>query len=519
MEPRPPEPSDSDDPLDQPVNRRAATAVGAGFAYVGVGLSIVRNLGLVPLFVASIGTLEYGAWLATGAVLVQLTNVDFGLLGALGQRVARAYGAGERQTLERLIGSGVLVAVGFALLAGAIAAAIAPLAASAMDVGGDVGTRLVQCILIACVANVLQLAGFGVAAVLRNLQRPGVPSSLETLGEFLSLASTVWMIYAGFGLYAIALGLVVRGGIVLIGNAIAFLAIIVFELKIRPAWDWSLTRSLLGDSAYVFATQLAIRVRSYCDPFLVGIVLGPTAAGVFALTIRSHETIKLIVAQFGLAVLPGLSHLYGERNERRLFEMIAARYKLATLIASIGLGGCIAFNGSFMQLWVGDDLFAGNPFNLLLAISGLAFITSGSAYDALFARGEFRTVSRVVGMYALGRLPLVWWGLWGWGLLGAALATVVSTFALFAVPVTRALAKRQTLPERAARRLWRQLGTVLTGSFALSLVALQVLPPAASWLELGAQVVGFTGIALPLALALDPAFARFLIRRGTGSPL
>ena len=471
------------------------------------------------MFVTAIGTQEYGAWLATGAVLVQLTNVDFGLLGALGQRVAAAYGGSDRRALEQLVGSGLVVAFALAALASAVAAGLAPFAAQAMDIGAEASERLTHCIWIASAANALQLAGFGVGTLLRNLQRPAAPSGAETTAEVASLGATVWMVFADFGLYAIAIGLAVRGALILVGNLYAFGRIVLRELELRPALDGPRMRALFEDSSYVFVTQLAIRVRSYCDPFLVGLLLGPTEAGVFALTLRSHETVKLVAAQFGLAMLPGLSHLHGERSQRRLWEMIAARYKLATAIAAIGVGGCVVFNGAFMSLWVGPGLYAGDAVNVLLALSALLFMTSGSGYDSLFAQGEFRSLSRVVGGYALGRLPLVALGLWAWGLLGAAAAGAATTLLLFAAPVTRQLTRTLAPPPEEFTRLAWQLGRVVLGLLALSLVALTALPPPRDWLALSIQATAFTVLGGALVLCLDPAFGRFLLRRGAGTPL
>jgi len=511
--------SEPPDPLDRPVSRRSAVLAGTGLAYTSIALVIVRNLGLVPLFVSVIGPHEYGAWLATGAVLVQITNVDFGLLGVLGQRVSRAYGARDRAELESLIGSGLWVVAGIAVVVGAIAASISPLAAQVMGIDGEQGRRLTECILIACGANILQVAAFGLAEVLKNLQRPVLPGMHSVLGEALSLVLTVGLIQYGFGLYAISLGLALRGGWMLLGNGLSVLWVVVHQLKIRPSWNARLVRSLFRDSSYVFATQLAFRLRAYMDPLLVGVILGPIPAGIFAITLRTHEMVKLLDVQFGTAILPGLAHLFGQRDDQRLREIMAARYKTTALVGAIGLGGCIALNQGFVQLWVGSDLYAGNTVNILFAVSSLIFMISGCAYDGLFIRGEFRVITRVVWLDALGRLPIVIFAMTVWGLPGAAAATLFSTIVLFAIPISVSLKRRHPVPPDELKRLGRQLAVVSVTLTCFALAVLTWSPAVEDWLSFVLKGAIFVGVAVLAAAALDPAFVRFLRRRGTGSPL
>ncbi|MFX6330865.1 hypothetical protein ABTF76_21670, partial [Acinetobacter baumannii] len=76
-------------------NRRRAATWGVLFGSGGAFLAIARNILLVPLYLKFVSLAEYGAWLATGATLIQLLVSDFGLAGVLMQRSAALHGAGE----------------------------------------------------------------------------------------------------------------------------------------------------------------------------------------------------------------------------------------------------------------------------------------------------------------------------------------------------------------------------------------------------------------------------------------
>ncbi len=386
-----------DDAVLQPVSRRSAAIWNATFSYLGLFLVLARNLALVPVYLKYIGKDEYNAWLVSGAVLMQLTNIDFGLMGVLVQQVAAAYGARNRDHLQQLIGTGLILAAAISLFMGGITAAISPYLPSLIDVSPDVGHRLTICFLMVSLANAVQLFGFATAGFLRSLQRTFVAGLFMVLSELASLGSTVYLIFAGWGLYAIGMGLLIRAVVEAGGTGFAFCWIGLGRLKLRPQWNWLQVRRLWRLSSYQFFTQIAGRIKTSIDSLLIGVFVGKEVGGAYALTTRAHDTVRMFTQGFGGAFPPALAHLYGEGNESRFKEVIVLLFKFQTLAAAIGFGGVIAFNRAFMHLWIGPGIYSGAALNILVALAAISYHLSVAPYEAVFTRGGFAPSPRLFG--------------------------------------------------------------------------------------------------------------------------
>src|SRR5579862_9005453 len=94
--------------IDSPPSRRRSVAWGLLFGYAGAFLAVARNILLVPVYLHFVPLAQYGAWLASGATIVQLLVSDFGLAGVLTQRSSALHGAGNSTALGELMGSGIV---------------------------------------------------------------------------------------------------------------------------------------------------------------------------------------------------------------------------------------------------------------------------------------------------------------------------------------------------------------------------------------------------------------------------
>lgn len=425
-----------DDAILQPVSRRSAAIWNTIFSYVAMVLVIARNLALVPLYLQYIGKEEYNAWLVTGAVLMQLTSVDFGLMGVLLQQTAAAYGSRHRDQLQKLIGTGLVLAAFVSLVVGGIAAAVSPILPSLIDVRPDVGRRLTTCFLIVAFANAVQLLGFAFGGLLRSLQRTVFPGLFVVLSELASLGATLYLVITGWGMYAIVIGLVIRAVVEVSGTSGTFFWIIVRHLKLRPRWDWQQVRRLWRYSIYQFLTQVAGRIKTTIDSFFIGVFLGKEVGGSYALTTRAHDTVRMFSQAFGGSVGSPLAHLHGEGNITRFKEVIFSLFKVTVLTGVIGYGCVIAFNQTFMLLWVGPHIYSCALINVLAAFSGIAYSLLMVPYEALFTRAGFSAIARVVWIEVIVRIAVMIWLLRTIGVMGAPLSSLLCQIFLILIPLT-----------------------------------------------------------------------------------
>ena len=509
--------SPESDALLEPVSRRVATLWNAIFWYVANLLVLARNIVLVPVYFRYIGKDEYNAWLVSGFVLTQLTNVDFGLMGVLGQRVAAAYGDRQRARLERLVGGGLATVTVLAALLGLVTAAVSPFVPRFFDVTPEIAGRLRVAFLGVALANSIQLFAFGASGLLRALQRPLPPGVFMVLSELTGLTTTAILVVHGFGLYSIVAGLVVRSTVEAVGSGTAFWWIAFRRLRLRPGWDRAEAVSLWRLSSYQFLTQLAGRFKQSLDSFVLGAMLGTQAGGGYALTIRAHESVRMFSAGVVGAAAPALAHLHGGGEVPRLRNVVLRLFELQALIAAIGFGGVIAFNAAFMRLWVGPDVFSGQAVSVVAALACIAWLLSTAPYETVVARGGFSTITQVVWVEVVLRFLamalLIKWV----GVLGTPIASLACQVLVILLPLGWIVVQRIHIS--SAELLATLAGAAKRMALSLGLAALISLfvPPAPSWPIFVAEAALYVAAASIGTWLIDPELVRFL-RRGGREP-
>ena len=504
----------SGDALLAPVSRRAATVWNTVLSSIALALVLIRNLAMVPLYYKFIGNEEYNAWLCTGAVLMQLTSIDFGLMGVLLQQVAAAYGRRDRQHLEQLIGTGLILAAGISLLMGAITAIVGPFLPGLVKMAPATGHRIAVCFLIVAFSNSFELMGFATSGLLKGLQRTFIPGLFLVFSELVALSSTLYFLFAGWGLYAIAMGLVLRAFVELSGTAIGFCWIAGVRLKLRPHWSRQQVRNLWGFSVYQFMTQVAGRIKTSIDSFLIGAFLGTDIGGPYAMTTRAHDTVRMFAATFGGAFSPALSHLHGEGNRQRFKQMIILLFKLQALTAAIGYGGVMALNRSFVYLWLGHDKYLGNAINIAAVLAAIAYQLSVAPYESVFARGGFAAIARVVWFEVVLRIVVMIGLLHVLGVLGTPVASLVCQCLGILLPFIWINAKTLPLSGKELRNL--AISTLKLSAFPLLLALLLglALPPASTWTILVLEAVAFVVACLIATWLVDRPILLLVLRRG-----
>jgi O-antigen/teichoic acid export membrane protein len=489
-------------------SRRVATAWNVLFAYGSVALALVRNLALVPVFLYYIDADEFGAWMATGGVLAYLLMLDFGLMGVVGQRIAQAYGAGDFPLLSRRMGTSLAVAGVISLLSAALAGVISPLVPGMMQMTGDAADRLMFCFLIVALANGLNIVALATRAILRSLQRPVVPGVAELMSELVGIVLTIVLLVAGHGLYALAYGLALRSVVNVAVNGVGCLIVIRRDLGLRLGWDRGEARALWGNSFYQFFSSIAIRLQSRSDLFFVGLVLGPRSALVYGLTIRAHETVRLVATHFVASVQPSLAHLHGGRNVTRFREVVVIMACLAAVISCIGMAGVVAFNGSFMALWLDQPgLYGGLLLTTLVAVFGFVAELGAAQYGTLMALGEFRRLCRVLWEATSVRLPLLLVLLFLIGLPGAPIAAILSAL-LQTARLTAAVAKVLEFSGREVRNVASHLARMTLPVIVLGGAAVWWAVAPGTWIGLLLAGAAFSGVAAAIAGLADLSFVR-----------
>jgi O-antigen/teichoic acid export membrane protein len=489
------------------MTRRQIALWNAAFGYTTLGVTLARNILLVPLYLRYIPLGEYGAWLATGGALVTLLIADFGMSGVVMQRVAACAGNGDLTRLRATIVAGLVNAVLLALGLTLLSSLLAPFLPGTQGLDAATVSRVVACFLIAVAANGFGIVALAAAAAVRGLQKPVAAGSVTLIADLLSIVATVMCLVGGLGLYSLALGMLLRSAASSAGGLIVLY--FVGRHGATPGkFAWTDSMTLWRDAGKFFVTSIAMRLQLQTNTVVIGAVLGPTTAAVYALTVRAHETVNVVLLQLNAALCPVLAHLAGAGQQVRLDGVIRTLVPLVAAIAAVGLTGVVVFNESFVRLWVGEQTFGGFAVTILMAVALWIGALASVGYEALLARGEFATIARSYAVSSTIHIVLLV-SLVNLGAWGASLALCVSGLVLASGVWRRVLRDMGVGRDEWARMA---LDPLVIGAIAatVGVASFVLLPRATTWSTLIGEAVLVAAALGALLLILRPSLRRLV---------
>ncbi len=177
-----------------------------------------------------------------------------------------------------------------------------------------------------------------------------------------------------------------------------------------------LWRFMLAANADVTLTELAARIA----PLFVGWIMGPAAAGLYAVAQRATVVIQQPAQIMGQAAYAELARLVAGGGSGQALRTAVFRCAGVALAASTPVVLILALFGREVAIALGGEAFASaSGLILLLAVARAAWLVAPAASSALTALG--RPVLSVVANFAvnLGLLPLLPLMMLGFGLAGA----------------------------------------------------------------------------------------------------
>jgi O-antigen/teichoic acid export membrane protein len=475
---------------------RIARALTVGYGYQAV--VAVTGLVLTPFLLSRLGVEDYGQWLAVGQVLGLLGLLDLGVTAILPREVARSSGAaGDGGVAEVARRAWWLVWLQTPVVAVVAAAGWVGVSAIHPELGGPLAVILA--------VFVAQFPLRVPAAVLTGLQDLTFCAVAQAASWATATALSVGLVFAGWGLYAMAAGWAVGQ---LLGSVAAVWRVWVkFPGARAGGWPgWAGLWDQFRPSLWMSLAQLARVLVAGTDLLVVAWVLGPVATVAYSCTTKLVAVVTTHCYSIGLASQPALAQLRAAGDRGRLENALRA-VGMATLVLSGAVAiGMVAVNRAFVTAWVGADQYAGPTVTLLAVAAMLARHLAFSWWNAAYVLGYERRLCGVLVADGLVTVALMAGGAALVGLPGVLLGSLAGAVLVYLPTGLFAVAGALGVP--AARVLgwvgsWAAAFAVVFGP-----VAVVAFTPAAEsvWAAGGLVVAALTtyaGLAYGLA-SRDP---------------
>lgn len=382
------------------MSRTRRAGIAATFGYLQFGLALTSGILVVPFVLARVGSEAYGVWLGFGELIAYSAMADLGILGVLPWLIAEADGRGERGEMRALVSAGLLSATLAAVVFAALALALLAVAPEITGVSAAQRAAVIGPL-------VLMVAGMAAAypvrvfhAVLIGLQDVTFAGTLGIAQAALNVALIVGLLAAGQGLYALAAAATIPTLFVATASLLRVRRVAPDLLRGWRVPSKQLLGQVTAQGIGGWIGGLGWRMISATSNLVILAIAGPVAAVAYAMTARLGDVLTQMSWQVPDAGLVGLAQLKGEGRTERAAEIAVSILRLTLIGAGAVACSVLAFNPSFVALWVGAERFAGLGTNALLAAGVVALSLAHALFSTaatLGARVQIGAASVVQG--------------------------------------------------------------------------------------------------------------------------
>ncbi|BBY49383.1 hypothetical protein MARA_28510 [Mycolicibacterium arabiense] len=332
---------------------------------------VVAAVGFIvnPLLLGALGPVMFGVWRSLQRYLDFATVADGRAAQALKWIVA------SRTTLtdaerRRDVGAAVIVWVRWLPMAALAAAALA-FATPLLIKGIPDDARTVAYTTAAILAANTVLAGLLAIpdSVLVGVNQ-GYKSMLVTTAAFVvSNGAIIIVAFSGGPLWSLA--------VIVLATAVVNAACTLLVARRAVPW-WGVSRPtrpdlrrVLGYSSWTIGWVLVDKLFLTCELIVLSVMVGAVAVTQYTFTTFVMQFVLSIALVTASGFMPKLGSQLGATKMTEAAELARSVRHLVIGVAVLGSGAILAFNGTFVALWVGSDQFLGTTLNALFIVAGL----------------------------------------------------------------------------------------------------------------------------------------------------
>jgi len=416
------------------------------FNWGSTATAIGYSLFITPIVVRALDKELYGIWSFLNGIITYSDLLYLGLGSSLIRDVALLCGSDKREQLSRLIRVilSIYAVLGcLCVLAGFIAASFIKSLFAHPIADSSVSEAQLTCLLLG-----IRLFALFVASVFSGVL---VGQGRTDISKILSISFTVIRFFAIPLLVSLPNPLLM---LALATTATAILecgtlAVMVCRLNHGLHLGFAFPRRSELWSLYSFGLKsffilLSVKLISYTDTTVIGLVIGASAVALYSIPLQLIEYGRIAVAGIVNVLLPSLTVMNSEGDLAGLRAAYLKSARVCFFIAAFINVNIIFLGVSFLHMWVGKD-FADAAYYVLLYLATASIFQSLSTQLALpfyQALQRFRRPTCVLIIEGLANLCLSIYLAPRHGITGVALATLIPTFLISFVILPHDIAKQ-----------------------------------------------------------------------------
>ncbi|MBU1125689.1 MAG: flippase [Candidatus Omnitrophica bacterium] len=383
------------------------------------GVYVVCALVMMPLVIRSLGVERFGIFSLTAVVLWYFNILDLGLGRATTKFVAESLGKGQEEKVSGYLGTsvffqGVLGGIGSAILFFATPFLVDHLLR--IPVAYRLDARFCFYVVACSIPVVIISASF--RGVLEARQRFDLINAVQLPVGILTFALPLGALYLGMGLFGMVLSLFLLK-VVVLGWWVGF-------CKLRLSFSKEYIRPLFGFGVWVMLSGTMMPVLLTLDRLLIGVFSGVAQVAYYTAPYEAVTRLWIIPASIASVLFPAFSSLDGKGELKRIKSIFRSSAWGFMMISGTVACFLFFFAHKILSLWLGAD-FARHSVVVfqILAVGFFMHSLANLPHALIQARGRPDVITKLQCIETLFYIPLVWFSVKRWGIVGAASAWTV----------------------------------------------------------------------------------------------
>ncbi len=371
--------------------------------YVSMGLQIVIQILLVPLYLNTLGSYRFGA------LMILSAQIAFGYLfvgffySVLLRRLSESLSAGDTAEFSRVYVAGKMILLAIGALFGFIVLGVEtwhPVFFE--DVPSDMQSEIWWATVLA-VVHFFLMCEVSVEQTLFSAIQRQVSANLSALIGLIAFAVAVipWLLSGG--------GLAGVMGCFLLGDVLSRLYAIISlrraKLKIRlsalTTGFGATCRQLLSGRAIPYFAYALVAMVLQSDVLIIGMLTGADVTAQFVLVWKIADVVVLVISRMTIHLQPEFLAMDVNDDRERLRRVYHEAYWWLLLLSAIIALGYALTGPWIMQLWVGAERAPKDPWLYWLAGSAILWL-GASRLPSVLAQ----SLSRMRGLLCIATVEM-----------------------------------------------------------------------------------------------------------------
>lgn len=375
------------------INRTKTTLWNLFHLYFAVIISIIRAFLIIPLYLQFISADLYGAWLATGNILMWLTLIDPGVGNVALQKVSVAFGGNDKTTIKYVISSSILISFVIGALVLIFGFFITDSLISFVKIPKNIDhLHLRKAFNVGIITTAITLFLYSISNIIIGFQETKILGWIGNGSGLLALISNIILLFNGYQLLSIS-----YAGLIGVSCQAISYVILLFVLmkreKISFAFSFQFLRNYGKIFSFTFLSNIFGTIAQNIDLILISRYVSLDKVTLLEMTRRPLKVIRNFAIVPSVAMLPTIAHLFGEQNLDNLRGVIEKSLRIFTFMFILIAFGFIAFNGSLLNLWLGSKYYIGDYLNFIVVLTFLFSTLSYVFYNFNFSLGRIKEIS------------------------------------------------------------------------------------------------------------------------------